>query len=208
MNARLVVERGGKRQVLKLTPPVAVLGRARGNSVRIPSEAVSRRHCRLYLEDGLVTVEDLGSVNGTFLNGRRIQKNEVVRPGDMLEVGPVTFSVEYEMAPEARDRLRRQEEPVDVLDALADGELAELDEVQPADDLPVLEEVEDFAGAVESALASQGEPIPDTAADELAPADFSFDGTSWKIPDRGDLRDILSEIEDDEPPTRQQKPRR
>ena len=41
-------------------------------------------------------MEDLGSVNGTLLNGERIKGIEWVRPGDNLTVGPVTFVVEYE----------------------------------------------------------------------------------------------------------------
>src|SRR5262245_42958136 len=136
MIVRLVLEKGGKRTVMQLRPPAAVLGRARGNTVRIPSADVSRRHCRLLLKDGLVTVEDLDSANGTFLNGRRIKAAEHVHPGDAIEVGPVTFVVEYELTPAAHRRLRNEPEPelelevepVDIMDALADAELPRDDE--------------------------------------------------------------------------------
>jgi pSer/pThr/pTyr-binding forkhead associated (FHA) protein len=58
---------------------------------------VSRLHCRLLVgADGLVRVEDLGSVNGTLINGTPIHGLEVVRPGDRLGLGPVTFVVEYD----------------------------------------------------------------------------------------------------------------
>jgi len=107
MEVRLVVERGGRRQVCRIQSPRAVVGRARGNTVRIPSAEVSREHCRLMLEDGLVYVRDLDSINGTFLNGRPVRGVEVIQPGDRLEVGPVVFVVEYELTPEALRRLRR-----------------------------------------------------------------------------------------------------
>ena len=132
-------------------------GRSHGNTVRIPSAEVSRQHCRLSKKDGLVMVRDLGSVNGTLLNGTRISAEEVVRPGDRVEVGPVTFVVEYELTPEALAQLHGLDAGVDVLSALADGEVVEdFDEVVPPsmevdfdmalpfDAVDVVEEVEDF----------------------------------------------------------------
>src|SRR5262249_1288284 len=72
-----------------------VVGRQRGCGLRIPSALVSRRHCRLRLQGSSVTIEDLKSVNGSFLNGVRVYGTEEVRPGDRLEIGPVTFLAEY-----------------------------------------------------------------------------------------------------------------
>jgi serine/threonine-protein kinase len=75
----------------------ATLGRGPSCTVRIRSSDVSRLHCRLLVEaDGLVRVEDLESVNGTFINGTQIHGLEIVRPGDRLGLGPVTFVVEYD----------------------------------------------------------------------------------------------------------------
>jgi predicted component of type VI protein secretion system len=206
MNVRLVVEQGARRRVVRITGPEAVLGRSHGNTVRIPSSEVSRQHCRLLLEDGLVTVEDLDSVNGTFLNGRRIRGAEYVRPGDQLEVGPVTFVVEYELTPDALARLRGQPVEADagLLELLADGEAVDGDDLpmlQPADldDLPVVEMV-DQPGAVDTVM-----PVADDSA-PLA-ADFEIDGTAWQMPDGGDLRDLLSQMEEDTPTT-PHKPKR
>jgi pSer/pThr/pTyr-binding forkhead associated (FHA) protein len=137
MNVKLVVERGARRRTMLLTPPEAIVGRAHGNTVRIPSAEVSRQHCRLRLKDGLVTVEDMGSVNGTFLNGRRVTDAEYVRPGDQLEVGPVKFVVEYELTPTAAQRLRSND-TAGLLELLADGD--EVDELAQVEELPVLEE--------------------------------------------------------------------
>jgi pSer/pThr/pTyr-binding forkhead associated (FHA) protein len=118
-----------------------VVGRAHGNAVRIPSSEVSRQHCRLMLEDGLVYLEDLNSINGTFLNGRMVRDLEVVRPGDRLGVGPVVFVVEYELSPEALDRLRKQAAP--------EGEpmFLEMVEAAEAESAPLELEVLDEPGA-------------------------------------------------------------
>src|SRR5437879_945148 len=109
MNVRLIVEQGARRRVMNLQPPEAIVGRAHGNTIRIPSAEVSRRHCRLTIKDGLVTVEDLDSVNGTFLNGSRITTIEYVEPGDQIDVGPVTFTVDYELTIDAEARMRGQD---------------------------------------------------------------------------------------------------
>lgn len=200
MTFRLVVERGRTRKVFELQGPQAVIGRGRGNAVRIPSAAVSRRHCRLLLRDGLVTVEDLDSINGTFLNGRRIKDAQIVRPGDRLEVGPVRFVVEYELTPAALARLQEDESPVEMLEALADGEVVDIEEIE---EVPK----EDFDAAPVVEAVPVEEPIP--LRDEEAPIqpDFDFDAP-WQVPGGGDLRDILSAIEDDQtspPPEKKAK---
>jgi pSer/pThr/pTyr-binding forkhead associated (FHA) protein len=138
MDVRLVVEQGRRRlRVVRLRGPATRIGRARGSGVRIPSAEVSRQHCVLRVEEGLVTVEDLDSVNGTYLNGEAVVGCQVVRPGDRLNVGPVTFVVEYELTPEALERLRDS----------ADGheyEMVEVAEVEPAEDEEVLPVGEEF----------------------------------------------------------------
>src|SRR5262245_28660277 len=106
MNLRLIVEHGGRRKTIPLKGSSWVVGRSHGNAVRIPSPDVSRQHCRLRLDNGLIAIEDLDSVNGTFLNGRAIKGSQVAQPGDQIEVGPVTFLVEYDLSPQARARLR------------------------------------------------------------------------------------------------------
>lgn len=138
MDVRLVVEQGRRRlRVVRLRGPATRIGRARGSGVRIPSAEVSRQHCVLRVEDGVVTVEDLDSVNGTFLNGEAVVGCQVVRPGDRLNVGPVTFVVEYELTPEALERLRDGAEGHEY-------DLVEVEEVEPATEgeevLPVGEE--------------------------------------------------------------------
>jgi DNA-binding winged helix-turn-helix (wHTH) protein len=66
-----------------------VLGRALDASSRIESAAVSRRHARIVLAAGCATIEDLGSKNGTHLNGRRLKGKAALADGDAIVLGPV-----------------------------------------------------------------------------------------------------------------------
>jgi predicted component of type VI protein secretion system len=100
MDVKLLVIKGSRKtREIVLHDGETIIGRQLGCGLRIPSATVSRRHCRLGIHGSLVTIEDLGSANGCFLNGARIHNVEFVRPGDRLEIGPVTFRVEYR-APE------------------------------------------------------------------------------------------------------------
>jgi predicted component of type VI protein secretion system len=210
MNVRLVVDRGGKRKVVPIREEQAVIGRSHGNTVRIPSAEVSRQHCRISKKDGLVMLRDLGSVNGTLLNGTRISAEEIVRPGDRVEVGPVTFVVEYELTPEALAHLHSLDAGLDVLSALADGEIVEdFDHVVPPsmevdfDESLPLDEVEEYdeGEAVAPPKKKPARALDDTPtrpADDLSPlpADFDFDAVAWQMPEGGDLRGLLDDEEE------------
>ena len=93
----------GGEQVLNLSrdalaaPGGAVIGRDPGESSHVVADSsVSRVHVRVYARDGVLHVEDLGSTNGTLLNGRRLVEGQGVRirDGDDLELGAVAFRIE------------------------------------------------------------------------------------------------------------------
>jgi pSer/pThr/pTyr-binding forkhead associated (FHA) protein len=65
-----------------------VLGRAAACNVVFDHRSVGKTHARLFRTDGQLTIEDLQSVNGTFVNGRRIQ-TEVLKNGDKIALGGV-----------------------------------------------------------------------------------------------------------------------
>ena len=72
-----------------------ILGRSESAGVRVDDPRVSRRHARLILEEGRLVVEDLGSPNGTIVNGLRVARQELV-PGDTLVLGKHRIRVETE----------------------------------------------------------------------------------------------------------------
>lgn len=84
----------GRRLVVG--PDGAVLGRSRECEIVIADPNVSRRHADLRLEAGAWVISDLGSTNGTRVNGHRIQEAEVLRPGDEIELGSSLATFELE----------------------------------------------------------------------------------------------------------------
>lgn len=95
MEFQLVITRGrSSNQVLRLTEGVTTVGRQTDCQLRIVSSQVSRRHCQIFEKGGHLLVKDLGSSNGTFVNGKKIQDQRVLEPGDELTVGQVKFRIE------------------------------------------------------------------------------------------------------------------
>jgi anti-anti-sigma factor len=71
-----------------------VLGRGPSCHLRSRNSTVSRRHASLEQVDGRVILRDLGSRNGTFLNGSRLGSSAVnINDGDVFQIGPLQFSV-------------------------------------------------------------------------------------------------------------------
>ena len=68
----------------------AIVGRAETDGVRIDDPEVSRRHARLVHDERGVIVEDLGSTNGTRINGERITGPSPLRDGDVVSFGDVS----------------------------------------------------------------------------------------------------------------------
>ena len=93
----VVVEPESKRGSHAVRLPILV-GRSREAKFRIQHERVSRRHCEFTVDDGVVFVRDLGSTNGTHLEGTAVSTDHPTRvpPGALLRVGSIGFLVEYD----------------------------------------------------------------------------------------------------------------
>ena len=85
---------GGKRMVVG--PAGATLGRSRKCDIVVDDPNVSREHAEVRPRGGSWVLRDLGSTNGSSLNGRRIDGAEVLKPGDEIELGTATMTFELE----------------------------------------------------------------------------------------------------------------
>jgi DNA-binding winged helix-turn-helix (wHTH) protein len=83
-----------------------VVGRDRDAALWIDHTAVSRRHARIVISDGITTLEDLGSKNGTYLKGERIAGVVPLADGDEIRIGPIamTFRVMSRVGTTQTDR--------------------------------------------------------------------------------------------------------
>lgn len=91
---RPVLEYDGRR--LNLPAQGVTLGRSRECDIVVDDANVSRRHAELRPRGSAWVLSDLGSTNGTRLNGHRIERSEVVEAGDQIEVGASTLTFELD----------------------------------------------------------------------------------------------------------------
>ncbi len=78
------------------------IGRHESNEIRLLSRAVSNFHAEILKEDGALVIQDLGSTNGTRVNGERVERSRV-SPGDSIRIGNHVLSLELRPPPEATD---------------------------------------------------------------------------------------------------------
>ena len=95
LQARLKVI-GGKHdgQVIPLTAQKFLIGRESDCHLRTNSDLISRHHCAFSVDDYAVRLRDLGSTNGTFVNGERVQGQAVLNSGDRVKIGRLEFELE------------------------------------------------------------------------------------------------------------------
>src|SRR5260221_9247931 len=92
--AKLVIQsQGFNNQVINLNLGVNRFGRSAGNDVIVEHATISSKHCEIALGDGVVTVRDCGSTNGTYINGQPVMEAKLA-PGQIFRPGDVDFLVE------------------------------------------------------------------------------------------------------------------
>jgi pSer/pThr/pTyr-binding forkhead associated (FHA) protein len=92
--SRLVVgEPAGRAGTEYAVDGELTIGRAPGCSVVFDEQYVSQVHARIFRRDGAVFAEDLGSTNGTWVNGSRAVGQMPARPGDRIQIGNVVMEV-------------------------------------------------------------------------------------------------------------------
>ena len=92
-----------------------VIGRGKQCDVTIVHPLVSRRHCEIYEEDGVVMARDLGSLNGTFFHGARIGRGVAIPNGSCFSIGRLMLRVGEEPKTAVPEE---PEDEVEILDGL------------------------------------------------------------------------------------------
>ena len=86
----LLIDRRANR-THELNRPEMRLGRASDSDIKLESEKVSRRHAMIMLEGDTFYIQDLGSANGTFVNGKQVRDRVALYNGDEVRLGDQTF---------------------------------------------------------------------------------------------------------------------
>ena len=80
------------RRTITVMGPACIVGRSAEAGICIPESSVSKMHARLFIEDGQLFVEDLGSTNGTYVNAQKIQQSAVI-DGDLVQFANALYRV-------------------------------------------------------------------------------------------------------------------
>lgn len=175
-------------QEMKIGKEKFLVGRSEECNLRPNSEKISRHHCVIMLAEGIATIRDLGSKNGTLVNGEKIVGEVELKGGDVLEIGPLKFEVRPTVD------IKREKKPVvkSVKEAIARTAEAQSSDMDISDWLmdggpkKSDDETMDFSktdikpkpGAGAKAPAPAPEPVAETPATDSP----SKSGTPGKLP--------------------------
>ena len=96
MHKLLIEDDEGKTVVVPLIREEITIGRLEGNTIRLTEQNVSRKHARLALKGGVLSIEDLGSYNGTSLNGSSLTGIASLKDGDVILIGDYRLGIQEE----------------------------------------------------------------------------------------------------------------
>lgn len=163
-----------------------IMGRDPGSDVLLDQGGASRQHARLTPDTGGVRVEDLGSTNGTFVNGERIDQACLLKEGDQLETGKARFTLV------AREPVAEPDaDATQLYSAGSDPDAtAFYSEGEPRQ--------QDAPGAEEPAAAEPEEPDSKAPPSWVLNNQQSVDGTAFFS--RDSLQDSLRNSENNRPP--------
>ena len=102
-SCRIKIEKQGKTETKVLEGDRFSFGRAMDCSVVLNDDSISRKHLEMAIRKGRVYLKDLGSSNGTYLNGKRMKAEEIREyvQGDFIRVGNSDYSIQIEYKSEA-----------------------------------------------------------------------------------------------------------
>ena len=177
MNVDLLVYKDGQPlKTVSVTLPV-IIGRGKDATFTIKHPLLSRKHCEVFEENGVVQVRDLTSLNGTFVNSSRVESTLAVDSGSQLKLGSVVMEVQYNGAVSES--------------AITSDHEAEAFDLGPIDTAET---------EVMSAASYETEPAPDATPAPVDLGDFEMSPNVAAQPeDVGDLSDF--EVSPASPPS-------
>jgi pSer/pThr/pTyr-binding forkhead associated (FHA) protein len=110
MRARLVSVDGGPP--IDLVKDMTLVGRNEDCDVRLDHKSVSKLHCIIVKTDGLLLIRDLGSTNGTRVNGQRVRRAALL-PNDSLAIANAKYQVKFGAELEAEEKAAAPAAPAD-----------------------------------------------------------------------------------------------
>jgi len=184
-----------------------IIGRSDGCDIRVYDGSLSRRHAKVWLEDGIARFEDLGSRNATLLNGCPVDSG-VINPGDTLALGSTVFRVHEQGTPERTPRVGHISTPVTIsaVQSLYVSNPEETPLSEPSHrtvhelhalfhlgrDMGAIDSIRDLANLLESTLRERFQPaslwIAWQYAEEQAPVFQALEGPE---PDEDPPSDLL-----------------
>jgi pSer/pThr/pTyr-binding forkhead associated (FHA) protein len=131
MDVQMLVVQGKQRgQILKFVTGEFVIGRGPECHVRPNSDWVSRQHCLLRVGDESVHIRDLGSTNGTLINGVRLVDERRLDSGDKVQVGPLVLQVIFNTPDTCNFRALDTDHDIDVNQVMAkEGSVTQVQEI-------------------------------------------------------------------------------
>jgi predicted component of type VI protein secretion system len=130
--ALVTFKANGTRISVPLKSASVIVGRGDECGVRVPAASVSRQHCELVNDGERVCVKDMGSANGTFVNGERISE-VVLAAGDRLTVGHVNFMVQVDGEPARIEPFDPIVQAAEAEEGLNLADLADSGAIEPAE---------------------------------------------------------------------------
>jgi pSer/pThr/pTyr-binding forkhead associated (FHA) protein len=99
---------GGKNdgREIKIAVPEFIIGRGEEAHLKPASDLISRQHCSIRIEGSNVVISDMGSRNGTFINGQQLTARHNAKVGDILRVGRLQFEILIDVAEPSNKRPR------------------------------------------------------------------------------------------------------
>ncbi len=91
----IIQEKDGKRQEMRIDKSEISIGRVPLNDLSLPRNNVSKRHAKVFFKDGAWILQDLGSTNGSFVNGQRVMEHRL-QPNDQVIIGD--FLLTFDLA--------------------------------------------------------------------------------------------------------------